>query len=40
MKLFFRIKKIFQTIIDYLKKESLKHNHNILEEIKRTGRYI
>jgi hypothetical protein len=40
MKLFFRIKKIFQTITGYLKKVPLKHDHNFLEEIKRTGRYI
>jgi hypothetical protein len=40
MKLFFRIKKIFQTIIDHLKKESLKRNLTILEEIKQTRRYI
>ncbi len=40
MKLFFRIKKILNTVTNYLKNESLKRNRTILEEIKRTGRYI
>jgi len=40
MKLFFTIKKIFNTVTSYLKKESLKRNLTILEEIRRTGRYI
>ncbi len=40
MNFFFKAKKIFQTVIDYLKKESLNRNLTILEEIKKTGRYI
>lgn len=40
MQLFFRIKKIFNTVTRYLKNESLKRNLTILEEIKQTGRYI
>ena len=40
MKLFFRIKIFFQAITDHLKKESLKRNLTILEEIKQTRRYI
>ena len=40
MKLFFRIKQILNIVTGYLKKESLKRNRTILEEIKQTKRYI
>jgi len=40
MTLFFRIKKIFHTITDHIKKASLKRNLTILEEIKQTRRYV
>lgn len=40
MKLFLRIKKILEIVTDYLKKESLKRNLTILDEIEKTRRYI
>ena len=40
MRLFSKVKTIFQTITAFLKKESLKRNLTILEEIKKTRRYI
>lgn len=35
-----QIKKMIKTFIEFLKKQSLEQNRILLDEIKRTGRYI